>query len=192
MLKFHKTTIFGSLRPRPSPHIAVDPQKQERGEPQETRMKFYKMTHGRVTISCHVNFPSNSLWKLTTCYRGSPCSPQIILKLSGDSQGVKTCRYLSHSWHNSCFPIAIGEKNGSVALLHCVLMIINQMVNPLTPKSDQRQTFPAASPEILRHTVGRSWLGLKYGYATQFFLPHPYISPQKVGRMYFLGLGVKG
>ena len=77
MLKFHKTTIFGSLRPRPSPHIAVDPQKQERGEPQETRMKFYKMTHGRVTISCHVNFPSNSLWKLTTCYRGSPCSPQI-------------------------------------------------------------------------------------------------------------------
>ena len=31
-------------------------------------------------------------------------------------------------------------------------------VNPFTPKSDQCQIFPAASPEILHHTVWRTWL----------------------------------
>ena len=31
-------------------------------------------------------------------------------------------------------------------------------VNPFTPKSDQLQSSPAASPEILHHAVGRTWL----------------------------------
>ena len=46
-------------------------------------------------------------------------------------------------------------------------------LNPFTPKSDQIQIFPAASPEILHHTVWRTWLfipssltQMKYDYTT--------------------------
>ena len=35
-------------------------------------------------------------------------------------------------------------------------------INPFTPKSDQCQTSPTASPEILHHTVGRTWLSIAY------------------------------
>ena len=35
-------------------------------------------------------------------------------------------------------------------------------VNPFTPRSDQYQTSPAASPEILHHTVWRTWLFMAY------------------------------
>ena len=52
--------------------------------------------------------------------------------------------------------------------------------NPFTPKSDQHQTSPAASPEILHHTVRRTWLFIGYSDERwlhyQFSLPHPYIS----------------
>ena len=35
-------------------------------------------------------------------------------------------------------------------------------LNPLTPESDQCQISPAASPEILHHTVRRTWLFIAY------------------------------
>ena len=68
--------------------------------------------------------------------------------------------------------------------------------NPFTPKSDQCQISPAASPEILYITVRRTWLFIAYSderwlYYYQFSLPHLYISRQEVGRIYFLNLVVK-
>ena len=35
-------------------------------------------------------------------------------------------------------------------------------INPFTPKSDQYQISPAASPEILHHTVWITWLFIAY------------------------------
>ena len=37
-----------------------------------------------------------------------------------------------------------------------------QYINPFTPESDQCQISPAASPEILHHTVRRTWLFIAY------------------------------
>ena len=54
-----------------------------------------------------------------------------------------------------------------------------QHINPFTPKSDQCQISPVASPEILHHTVWRTWLFLAYSDERwlyyQFSLPHLYI-----------------
>ena len=59
--------------------------------------------------------------------------------------------------------------------------------NPFTPKSDQSQISPAASPEILHHAVWRIWPFIAYSDQRwlhyQFSLPHPYTSLEKVGRM---------
>ena len=38
----------------------------------------------------------------------------------------------------------------------------SESVNPFTPKSDQCQNYPAASPEIWHHTVWRTWLFIAY------------------------------
>ena len=63
-------------------------------------------------------------------------------------------------------------------------------------KSDQYQISPATSPEILHHTVWRTWLFLAYIDARwiyyQFSLPHLNVPFKVDGRMYFLSLGVKG
>ena len=48
-------------------------------------------------------------------------------------------------------------------------------VNAFTPKSDQLQISPAASPEILPHTVWRTWLLIACS-SINFSLPHLYIS----------------
>ena len=53
-------------------------------------------------------------------------------------------------------------------------------VNPLAPKSDQRQISPAASPEIVHRTVWRTWLFIAHSDGRrlyQFSLPNLYISP---------------
>ena len=67
-------------------------------------------------------------------------------------------------------------------------------VNPFTPKSDQVQISPAASPEIWHHTVWRTWLFIAYSDERwlyyQFSLPHLYIFSIK-GEMYFLISGLK-
>ena len=51
--------------------------------------------------------------------------------------------------------------------------------NPFNPESDQCQISPAASPEILRHTVWRTWLFIAYSGERwlyyKFLLPHLYI-----------------
>ena len=56
--------------------------------------------------------------------------------------------------------------------------------------------FPVASPEILYHTIWRTWLFITYWDERwlyyRFSVPHSYISHWKVGRMYYLSLGVKG
>ena len=68
--------------------------------------------------------------------------------------------------------------------------------NPFTPKSDQCQISPAASPEISYHTVWRTWLFIAYSderwLSYQFSRPHLCIALWKVGRMHFFNLGVKG
>ena len=57
--------------------------------------------------------------------------------------------------------------------------ICSWLLNPSTPKSDQFQISPAASPEILHHTVWRTWLFIAYSDERwlyyQFSLPHLYI-----------------
>ena len=56
----------------------------------------------------------------------------------------------------------------------------DKLINPFTPESDQFQISPAASPEILHHTVWRTWLFIAYSDERwlyyQFSLPHLYIS----------------
>ena len=44
--------------------------------------------------------------------------------------------------------------------------------NPFTPKSDQIQISPAASPVILHHTVWRTWLFIAYSDGKWFPLPN--------------------
>ena len=62
-------------------------------------------------------------------------------------------------------------------------------INPFTPKSDRCQISPAASPEILHHTVWRTWLFIAYQVDKwlyyQFSLHHSYVVfSLKGGRMY--------
>ena len=68
-------------------------------------------------------------------------------------------------------------------------------ISCFTPKSDQFQISPAASSEILHHTVWRTRLFIDYSderwLRCQFSLHYLYIYLYKVGRMYFLNLGVK-
>ena len=49
-------------------------------------------------------------------------------------------------------------------------------INPFTPQNDQFQISPAASPEILHHTVWRTWVFIAYSDERwlyyQFSLPH--------------------
>ena len=53
-------------------------------------------------------------------------------------------------------------------------------INPCTPKGDQCQISPAASPEISHHTVWRTWLFIAYSderwLYCQFSRPRLYIS----------------
>ena len=39
---------------------------------------------------------------------------------------------------------------------------LQRVINPFTPESDQCQNSPAAPPEILHHTVWRTWLFIAY------------------------------
>ena len=55
--------------------------------------------------------------------------------------------------------------------------------NPFTPKSDQVQISPAASPVILHHTVWRTWLFIAYSYERWLYYQFWVISLN--GRMYF-------
>ena len=48
-------------------------------------------------------------------------------------------------------------------ILTCTFSVdIFKWFNPFTPESDQCQITPAASPEILHHTVRRTWLFIAY------------------------------
>ena len=65
-----------------------------------------------------------------------------------------------------CFP---GKKIVVVLTLFVYFPMCEEYVwmsaghlNPLTPKSDQLQISPAASPEILHHIVWRTWLFIAY------------------------------
>ena len=41
--------------------------------------------------------------------------------------------------------------------------------NPFTPKSDQCQISPAASPELLHHTIWRTWLFIAYSDERSYY-----------------------
>ena len=75
----------------------------------------------------------------------------MINALIGGFTGQSDSRKLSYLW---LVPINI---------FFCVF-------NPFIPKSDQCQNSLAASPEILHHTVGRTWLytQMKDQYTTNF------------------------
>ena len=59
-----------------------------------------------------------------------------------------------------------------------VLCCIHACISPFTPESDQCQNSPAASPEILHHTVRRTWLFIAYSDEKwlyyKFLLHHSY------------------
>ena len=82
-------------------------------------------------------------------------------------------------------------------------------INLFTPKSDQCQISPAASPEIWHHTVWRTWLFIAHSDRRwlyyQFSLHHSYncflkgwentlfeLRSERVSRLSLLNLGVKG
>ena len=78
--------------------------------------------------------------------------------------------------------------------LRCTLQWENKFCcDPFTTKSDQCQISPAFLPEIVHHTVWRTWLFIAYSderwLCYQISLPHSYISLWKFGRMYFFKLG---
>ena len=86
----------------------------------------------------------------------------------------------SGAWcgYNSLFTF---KKCHFIILIYCCICTWTKTsINPFTPKSDQSQISPAASPEILHHTVWRTWLFIAYSDERllhyQFSLPHPYIS----------------
>ena len=70
--------------------------------------------------------------------------------------------------------LAVHFKHGK----HCIPALL-VLINPFTPKSDQCQISPAASPETLRHTVWRTWLFIAYSGERwlyyKYLLPHLYI-----------------
>ena len=69
------------------------------------------------------------------------------------------------------------------------------LFNPFTSKSDQFHISPAGPPGILHPTVWRTWLFTAYsdeGWSILPILTTSLIHFSEVGRMYFLGLGVRG
>ena len=68
-------------------------------------------------------------------------------------------------------------------VLNTSVLVEKFQLNPFTPKSDQYQISPPASPVILHHTVWRTWLFIAYSDERwlyhQFSLPHSHISFKK-------------
>ena len=101
-----------------------------------------------------------------TCFWSCACalcsakyamSPSTLRTSSGDTPLVTaTARVNIHIVNHqiratiTCVPKAQGNPPPSLS------------VNPFTPESDQCQISPAASPEILHHTVRRTWLFIAY------------------------------
>ena len=56
--------------------------------------------------------------------------------------------------------------------------------NPFIPKSDQYQISPAASPEILHHTVWITWLFIAYSDERLPILTTSLVSLRKAGRIW--------
>ena len=100
-----------------------------------------------------------------------------VLKIPWVCNNVKA-RHMGVDW---CMVNFLGS-------IHCGCAVI--------PKCDLLQTPPAASPELLHHTVWRTWLFIAFSDERlsyyQFSLPHLYIALQIIGRVYFLSSGVKG
>ena len=84
------------------------------------------------------------------------------------------------------------QNNRSVGFEAHIALVFT--AHPFTPKSDQCLISPVASPEIWHRTVWRTWLFIAYSGERYLYIPLPYlyIYLQKVGKMYFLNLGVKG
>ena len=63
------------------------------------------------------------------------------------SKRLGECTFWTWEWKGYC-----------ISLGHIFWSIIFKVINPFTPESDQCQISPVASPEILHHTVWRTWL----------------------------------
>ena len=71
----------------------------------------------------------------------------------------------------------------------------NYILNPFSPKSDQLQISPAASPQILHHPLWRTWLFIVYmknDYtANSHYLTYTFLF-RRLEECTFFNLGVKG
>ena len=54
------------------------------------------------------------------------------------------------------------DQENSLPLRYSTTHCFEFLVNPFTPESDQCQISPPAPPEILHHTVWRTWLFISY------------------------------
>ena len=117
-------------------------------------------------------------------------SGQILLVYSSENVECPLTRECKQ-WKKIQFPFSKVSASAyeSVRLWECVntefdwevkMGIEKSVLNPFTPKSDQSPISPVASPEILHHTIWRTWLFIAYSDERwlhyQFSLPNPYIS----------------
>ena len=129
-----------------------------------------------IDLLCHMHVPGVvsrvSFWggwsKLQSCTRicqaetkkkTTPVTRQAKARISSTfekrnkySAGLKTIRCVTCGSH----------PYGATGWVKRILMCL---FNPFTTKSDQVQISPAALPDILHHTVWRTWLFLAYSMA---------------------------
>ena len=125
----------------------------------------------------------------------------VASSLIDDIIGPKPCRvwnsriYVAELRMHLRIAHSMIRRDGGTISTHCAVPVATRepgprckldtvsplkVANPVTPRSDQFQISPSASPEILHHTVWRTWLFIAYSDERlsywQFSLPHSYIT----------------
>ena len=94
-----------------------------------------------------------NIWRLRY-HPGVDMAGQTIFSLFGFFDVSLEEGEIDHSWEWKGNALARRDARVDTRYLHPVW----PGLNPFTPKSDQFQISPAASPEILHYTVWRTWL----------------------------------
>ena len=119
-------------------------------------------TRYRIRLKLHRVTPS-LLWKI---FKKFP--ETVSRKVEQHPTRATAPRVSAAMWHDA------------IASWNFLQQVPSLTFNPFTPKSDQFQIFPPASPEILHRTVWRTWLFMAYSDERlvyyQFSLSHFYIS----------------
>ena len=76
----------------------------------------------------------------------------------------------THTDQGQCACVYVNSR-AMISLLTVCIYIFDILTLSLTPKSDQVQISPAASPEILHHTVWRTWLFIAYSDWKMIIVP---------------------